>query len=85
MPQALGARQDAGVGHGVGGAREQIRYSDRLTQRAGQDPEREVKAPADLPQHIVERVRTALGGHVAAPLTRNRRVSVAGRGNPSPS
>jgi len=56
MAQALGPRDQSGVGHRVGGPGQQVRQAYRLAERRRQHGEREIEAPADLPQEIAEQV-----------------------------
>src|SRR5881296_3185506 len=55
-PDARLPHDQARVGDGVGRAREQVREADRLAKRAGEDREREIEAPADLPQEVAQQV-----------------------------
>src|SRR2546426_496187 len=56
MPHALLPHDQARVGDGGGRAREQVREANRLAKRAGGDREREIEAPADLPQEVAQQV-----------------------------
>src|SRR5205085_9737474 len=60
VAQALGARQQARVGDSVAGARQEVGKAEGLAQRARQDREREVEAPADPPQQVTDEVGHSL-------------------------
>src|SRR5439155_23979682 len=60
VTDALGARDDPRVGDRVGGASEQVGEPERLAQRARQDGEREIEAPADPAQQVAEELVTPL-------------------------
>ena len=75
VPQASRAREQARVGDGVGGAREQIGEADGFAQVAGKDTEREVEASADPPQWPAQQVWVA-------PASRSRSGAAAGRASP---
>ncbi len=77
VSEPVSAGKQTRVGHAVGGPGQQIRETDGLTQGRREDHEREVEAPADLPQKTAEQVV----GHAS----RGRTVSAAGPGRPSPS
>src|SRR4029079_16781095 len=51
-----GPGDEPGVGHRVGGARQQVGQADRFAERTGQDREREIEAPADLSQQVAKEI-----------------------------
>ena len=67
-PEAVLARHEPRVGHGVAGPREKVCQSHGLAHLAGQDGEREVEAPAHVAEQRTEdrgapRGATSAGGH----------------------
>jgi hypothetical protein len=54
MPKPIHPREEPRVGHGVGGAGEEVGEPDGLAQVARQDGERQVEAAADVAEEAPE-------------------------------